>query len=742
MPTSQGVDKLHAQGITGKGIKIGILDTGVDYMHPSLGGGIGPGFKVAGGYDFAGDAYNPGFVDPQPDDDPRDTCVGHGTHVAGIVGATPGNEFNISGVAYDASLYAYRVMGCAGFVGDDVLIEAILRAYNEGMDIITMSLGGASGWSDEAIAVVASRIAKLGPVVTVAAGNDGAVGPFYFSAPATGKDVLAVGSIDKYVARSATSRTTSSSQNAAQYCHDVPDLLPPTELLFRYSWLELPESITAACQPLGDDVPDLSGYVVVFKEAPNPTEWTGEIQCDGTTKMGFSCVGATACFTLYKMLTSVQLINQFNNGVNVTVTFRAHGSAEDVANPSTGGLVSRFSSFGPTNELFFKPALSAPGGNITSTYLNDAGGWAVASGTSMATPYMAGSVALLLQTKGKAAAQNAQTIFETTAIGVPESRDPKARPHTLAQQGAGLINVYNALNVRSEVTPGELLLNDTAHWKGVHKLQIKNTAKLRQTYDLEHKPAGTIITMPRNYMTYPKPSINAPVTVLLSQTRLTLAPGATATVFATVVPPKNLDPRTLPLVSGWIEIQGSLGDRLQVSYMGVAGSLHDAQTISKGITVYAPDVDLPALQTDTGPQKGPRNYTTDVYQLPQFIFLMAQNSGRIVVDLIDAKTQVRQSKRSIWWWWWPGIPGKGSKGSFDDVPILDRVVEWVHGTRLPGGILPEYWVVFPVAYGNGTALPYGEYRLLLRALKPFGNPNLQKDYDVYLSEQVNLVESL
>ncbi|EEB90703.1 hypothetical protein MPER_11053 [Moniliophthora perniciosa FA553] len=53
-----GVDKLHAQGITGEGIKIGVIDTGVDYMHPALGGGFGPGFKIAGGYDFVGDDYD------------------------------------------------------------------------------------------------------------------------------------------------------------------------------------------------------------------------------------------------------------------------------------------------------------------------------------------------------------------------------------------------------------------------------------------------------------------------------------------------------------------------------------------------------------------------------------------------------------------------------------------------------------------------------------------------------------
>lgn len=163
-----GVDKVHEQGIAGKGIKIGIIDSGIDYMHPSLGGGFGQGFKVAGGYDLVGDTYVPGSATrpPVPDDDPRD-CAGHGTHVAGIIGANPGNEFNITGVAHEASLYAYKVFGCSDGVSTDIIIDAMLRAHNDGMDIITMSLGGDGGWTDDPTSVVASRIARLGTVVTV-----------------------------------------------------------------------------------------------------------------------------------------------------------------------------------------------------------------------------------------------------------------------------------------------------------------------------------------------------------------------------------------------------------------------------------------------------------------------------------------------------------------------------------------------------------------------------------------------
>lgn len=69
-------------GYYGEGVQIGIIDTGIDYQHPTLGGGFGPGFKVAGGYDFVGDKYGKGNNPPVPDNDPLDLCAGHGTHVS------------------------------------------------------------------------------------------------------------------------------------------------------------------------------------------------------------------------------------------------------------------------------------------------------------------------------------------------------------------------------------------------------------------------------------------------------------------------------------------------------------------------------------------------------------------------------------------------------------------------------------------------------------------------------------
>jgi subtilisin family serine protease len=133
-----------------------------------------------------------------PGGDPVD-CYGHGTHVAGIVGANPGNIYNISGVAYEAELAGYKVFGCTGSVSDDILVAAITRAYDEGANVITISIGDPAGWTSGVASVVASRAAKAGTVVTVGAGNEGHAGMWYTSSPANGIDVISVGSVDNTV---------------------------------------------------------------------------------------------------------------------------------------------------------------------------------------------------------------------------------------------------------------------------------------------------------------------------------------------------------------------------------------------------------------------------------------------------------------------------------------------------------------------------------------------------------------
>jgi subtilisin family serine protease len=211
----------------GEGVKIGVIDTGIDYIHYNFGGDgiyVGQDFttldeptnafptaKVAGGWDFVGDAYNADSTStsynpiPAPDPDPMD-CYGHGSHVAGTAAGygvtTDGNTYVESGtdtyaalknltqseylskfrigpgVAPKAELYSLRIFGCEGSTDvTDQAIEWAMDPNNDGnlsdhLDVINMSLGSPFGSEYDTSAVASNNAAQAGVIVVASAGNN------------------------------------------------------------------------------------------------------------------------------------------------------------------------------------------------------------------------------------------------------------------------------------------------------------------------------------------------------------------------------------------------------------------------------------------------------------------------------------------------------------------------------------------------------------------------------------------
>jgi subtilisin family serine protease len=179
-------------GSRGAGVTVAIIDTGIDYTHPALGSGFGPGFKVKGGWDFVNN-------DADPIDD-----NGHGTHVSGIVA---GQSDVITGVAPDVSLMAYKVLGANGSGSESNVIAAIERAADpnqdgntaDHVDVANLSLGG-GGNPDDPGCVAIDNASAAGVTFAIAAGNaafvNGIITYHNIGSPGTARSAITVGASD------------------------------------------------------------------------------------------------------------------------------------------------------------------------------------------------------------------------------------------------------------------------------------------------------------------------------------------------------------------------------------------------------------------------------------------------------------------------------------------------------------------------------------------------------------------
>jgi minor extracellular serine protease Vpr len=212
-------DDVWGMGYTGAGITVGIIDTGIDYTHPDLGGGFGPGYKVIGGYDFVNN-----------DNDPMDDHF-HGTHVAGIAAANG----TLKGVAPDANLVAYKVLDEWGGGWDSDIIAAIERACDpdqdpqtdDALDVINLSLGG-QGDPDDPVCQAIDNASGAGVICVCAAGNDGYNKFSTILSPGCAREAITVGATNKY-----SLMASFSSKGPSNKIYAIkPDLVAPGEAIY------------------------------------------------------------------------------------------------------------------------------------------------------------------------------------------------------------------------------------------------------------------------------------------------------------------------------------------------------------------------------------------------------------------------------------------------------------------------------------------------------------------------------
>jgi minor extracellular serine protease Vpr len=492
-------------GLTGTGVNIGVIDTGIDYYHANFGGSGNPadfanadgttlsdgGFpsaKVAGGTDFVGDDYNAdeGTV-AHPDPDPLD-CNGHGSHTAGTAagfgvlstGATytgPYNATTVSsntwkigpGVAPQATLYAYRVFGCVGSVENDIVVDAIDQTVADGMDVVNMSLGSpfgtAAGPEQDSIAAASAA----GTLVVASAGNSGQ-SAYVTGAPATADHAISVAAMDGGYATfpgaildfsgAGHANITAINANGATFSNG---LTLPIKVLYSGTPHDAAH-ISLGCSLAEDQAAGVTGYLIVVQRGT----------CARVAKAIFGQQAGAAAVLMVNNAAGYPpfegtITNNPDTGEVYTVTIPFLGvpntdgpalvaagsdtvtlTNTSIPSPSYKQLAS-FSSGGPRNgDSAVKPDVAAPGVSTVSTGMGTGTDGATISGTSMAAPHVTGVAALVAQGKPglspdaiKAAIMNTATV-STSLIGTSNVRTV----------GSGLVQPRRATDTLVYATTG------------------------------------------------------------------------------------------------------------------------------------------------------------------------------------------------------------------------------------------------------------------------------------------------
>lgn len=486
-------------GNAGEGISVGIIDSGIDYIHTNMGGsglashytanntttiadGFFPNAKVVGGWDFVGDAYT-GSNTPAPDPDPMDCSNnGHGSHVAGTVagygvtqtgatftgpydGSVPFNNLRIGpGVAPKAELYALRVFGCSGSTA--VTAQAIEWAvdpnrdgdFSDHLDVINMSLGSGFGTSFDTSAVASDNAVLAGVIVVASAGNSGDTHYITGSPGSSGRSISVAASsgsgfnavrINSPAGIAGLMAIGLGSQpaltdpgvtgNVVQALDDANPTGPTTT-----------DGCTALTNPaaINGNIALIDRGTCTFSVKVKNAQNAGAravIIADNApgTPAGMSITDATITIPSVRVTQADGNVLKANlgSGVNATVALTLFTSL-----PAAGDTLGSFSSRGiRRGDNALKPDVTAPGVAITSTAAGTGSLGRDSNGTSMSSPHVAGAMALLRQMHPTWSVEELKALVMNTATQNLFLNLGQTPPlYGVGRIGAGRINMENA----------------------------------------------------------------------------------------------------------------------------------------------------------------------------------------------------------------------------------------------------------------------------------------------------------
>ena len=465
--------------IDGKGMLIGIIDTGIDYNDKDLGGGFGPGYKVVGGYDFGDN-----------DSDPMDE-EGHGTHVAGIAAANG----KIKGVAPEAKLMAYKIVaGGNPSASDSTIIAAIERAVKDKCDAVNLSFGsGQLGTSDpdDPENKAFDNAADAGVLSAVAAGNQGSrceSTPYPLGAPSGARKVIAVAASDDGLHPSINIVNPSVPENQNVITGNYADLSPdfPADKEFEvatcsygrksdFANINVKGKIALVSRgPIGANAiyfrdKDLNAEeagaagIIIYNNLPGIVNPTFQVTREDANKTYVPAIFVT-------MNNGLFIKGLINKGLKIKF-----GAVSGL------GTMASFSSMGPTSDFYFKPEVAAPGVAVNSTI--PGGKYAKWDGTSMAAPHVTGAIALIKQAHPDWDSQEIKASLMNTATILKNYQNGRVITWTL--QGSGRINIPAAIKTPAIVTPYDLLLKSD-NLKPV-EFTVNNVSDSAQKFNLSYE---------------------------------------------------------------------------------------------------------------------------------------------------------------------------------------------------------------------------------------------------------------